>query len=176
MCASGVPASTAAATLTATYNNLDEVKALFEANKGQIAGVILEPVVGNGGFIPPSKEFLEGLREITKQEGALLCFDEVMTGFRIAKVRSGSSLVEYRMPMRTQTSNGNMTAWPNSCRKAGQIPRLWSMHVRRADLVYALRGHAWLSVRGVQVWCGVLCCAGLRSGVLRHHPRPDHHG
>ncbi len=91
MCVSGVPATTAAATLTATYNDLDAVKALFEANKGQIAGVILEPVVGNGGFIPPTKEFLQGLREITKQEGALLCFDEVMTGFRIAKVRSSAS-------------------------------------------------------------------------------------
>lgn len=53
------------------------VKKIFEANKNQIAGVILEPVVGNSGFIPPTKEFLEGLREITKKEGALLCFDEV---------------------------------------------------------------------------------------------------
>jgi glutamate-1-semialdehyde 2,1-aminomutase len=51
----------------------------------QIAGVILEPVVGNSGFIVPTKEFLTGLREMTKAEGALLCFDEVMTGFRIAK-------------------------------------------------------------------------------------------
>ncbi len=82
----GVPANVAAATLTATYNNLEEVKALFAANKGQIAGVILEPVVGNGGFIPPTQEFLQGLREVTQQEGALLCFDEVMTGFRISKV------------------------------------------------------------------------------------------
>jgi hypothetical protein len=54
-----VPASTAAATLTATYNDLESVKALFEANKGQIAGVILEPVVGNSGFIVPKKEFLQ---------------------------------------------------------------------------------------------------------------------
>ena len=81
----GVPASTAAATLNATYNDLDSVRALFAANKGEIAGVILEPVVGNSGFIVPTQEFLEGLREITKAEGALLCFDEVMTGFRIAK-------------------------------------------------------------------------------------------
>jgi len=81
----GVPANVAAATLTAKYNDLESVKALFAANKGQIAGVILEPVVGNSGFIPPTKEFLQGLREITKAEGALLCFDEVMTGFRIAK-------------------------------------------------------------------------------------------
>jgi len=81
----GVPESTAAATLTATYNDLDSVKKIFEANKGEIAGVILEPVVGNSGFIQPTQEFLEGLRQITKDEGALLCFDEVMTGFRVHK-------------------------------------------------------------------------------------------
>lgn len=81
----GVPASTAAATLTATYNDLESVRKIFEANKGEIAGVILEPVVGNSGFIVPTQEFLEGLREITKADGALLCFDEVMTGFRVAK-------------------------------------------------------------------------------------------
>ncbi|GIL77547.1 hypothetical protein Vretimale_2921 [Volvox reticuliferus] len=81
----GVPKSTAAATLTATYNNLESVKELFAANKGEIAGVILEPVVGNSGFIVPTKEFLQGLREICTAEGAVLCFDEVMTGFRIAK-------------------------------------------------------------------------------------------
>ena len=81
----GVPKETTAATLTATYNDLDSVKAVFEANKGEIAGVILEPVVGNSGFIPPTQEFLEGLRSLTQAEGSLLCFDEVMTGFRIAK-------------------------------------------------------------------------------------------
>mmetsp|Transcript_11148 Transcript_11148/g.19502 ORF Transcript_11148/g.19502 Transcript_11148/m.19502 type:complete len:466 (-) Transcript_11148:439-1836(-) len=81
----GVPASTAAATLTATYNSLDQVRALFAANKGEIAGLILEPVVGNGGFIQPTQEFLEGLREMCTAEGTVLCFDEVMTGFRIAK-------------------------------------------------------------------------------------------
>lgn len=81
----GVPATTAAATLTAQYNNLDSVKALLEANKNEIAGIILEPVVGNSGFIPPTKEFLEGLRALSTEHGAILCFDEVMTGFRIAK-------------------------------------------------------------------------------------------
>mmetsp|Transcript_80 Transcript_80/g.249 ORF Transcript_80/g.249 Transcript_80/m.249 type:complete len:469 (-) Transcript_80:371-1777(-) len=81
----GVPSGSTAGTLCATYNNMESVKAIFEANKGEIAGVILEPVVGNSGFIAPTQEFLEGLREITKAEGALLCFDEVMTGFRIAK-------------------------------------------------------------------------------------------
>ena len=63
----GVPAATAAATLTATYNDLDSVRAIFEANKGEIAGVILEPVVGNSGFIVPTQEFLDGLRQITKE-------------------------------------------------------------------------------------------------------------
>ena len=80
-----VCAPPSAGTLCATYNNIESVKALFEANKGEIAGVILEPVVGNSGFIPPTKEFLEELRELTTTEGALLCFDEVMTGFRISK-------------------------------------------------------------------------------------------
>ncbi|CAG9462500.1 unnamed protein product [Pedinophyceae sp. YPF-701] len=81
----GVPAEVAARTLTATYNNLDSVRSIFEANKDEIAGVILEPVVGNSGFIPPTQEFLEGLRTICDEEGAVLCFDEVMTGFRISK-------------------------------------------------------------------------------------------
>merc|ERR1719327_1771077 len=66
----GVPKETTAATLTATYNDLDSVKAVFEANKGEIAGVILEPVVGNSGFIPPTQEFLEGLRSLTSAEGS----------------------------------------------------------------------------------------------------------
>jgi glutamate-1-semialdehyde 2,1-aminomutase len=80
----GVPKATTAATLTAPYNDLEAVKALFAANPGEIAGVILEPVVGNAGFITPEPGFLEGLREITKDNGALLVFDEVMTGFRIS--------------------------------------------------------------------------------------------
>jgi glutamate-1-semialdehyde 2,1-aminomutase len=80
----GVPKSTASSTLTAPYNDLEAVKALFEENKDEIAGVILEPVVGNSGFIPPDAGFLEGLRVLTKENGALLVFDEVMTGFRIA--------------------------------------------------------------------------------------------
>ncbi|MEM6350511.1 MAG: glutamate-1-semialdehyde 2,1-aminomutase [Cyanobacteria bacterium P01_D01_bin.14] len=80
----GVPKSATAATLTAPYNDLEAVKALFEQNPGEISGVILEPVVGNSGFVPPVPGFLEGLREITKQHDALLVFDEVMTGFRIS--------------------------------------------------------------------------------------------
>ncbi len=80
----GVPKSTTADTLTAPYNDLEAVKALFAANPDSIAGVILEPVVGNAGFIVPDAGFLEGLRLITQEYGALLVFDEVMTGFRIA--------------------------------------------------------------------------------------------
>ena len=81
----GVPEASTATTLCATFNDLASVEAIFAANPGEIAGVILEPVVGNSGFIPPTQAFLEGLRAMTEKEGALLCFDEVMTGFRIAK-------------------------------------------------------------------------------------------
>ena len=80
----GVPKSTTNNTLTAPYNDLEAVKALFAQNPDSIAGVILEPVVGNSGFVTPDAGFLEGLREITKEYGALLVFDEVMTGFRIS--------------------------------------------------------------------------------------------
>ncbi|BAZ31374.1 glutamate-1-semialdehyde aminotransferase [Cylindrospermum sp. NIES-4074] len=80
----GVPKAATSSTLTAPFNDLEAVKALFEENRDEIAGVILEPVVGNAGFIPPDAGFLEGLRELTQEHGALLVFDEVMTGFRIA--------------------------------------------------------------------------------------------
>ncbi len=80
----GVPKAATADTLNAPYNNLEAVKKLFAENPDEIAGVILEPVVGNSGFVTPDVGFLEGLREITKDNGALLVFDEVMTGFRIA--------------------------------------------------------------------------------------------
>lgn len=73
----GVPEGSTAGTLCATYNDLDSVKAIFEANKGEIAGLILEPVVGNSGYIEPTQEFLEGLRSMCTEEGAVLCFDEV---------------------------------------------------------------------------------------------------
>ncbi|KAJ1495539.1 glutamate-1-semialdehyde-2,1-aminomutase, partial [Baffinella frigidus] len=81
----GVPKATAAITLTAEYNNLESVEVLIKANKEEgIAAIILEPVVGNAGFIVPTKEFLLGLRKICDDNGVLLVFDEVMTGFRIS--------------------------------------------------------------------------------------------
>jgi len=80
----GVPKAVTSTTLTAPYNDLEAVKQLFNENPGEIAGVILEPIVGNAGFIPPDGGFLEGLRVLTRENGALLVFDEVMTGFRIA--------------------------------------------------------------------------------------------
>ncbi len=80
----GVPAGAAQDTLIAPYNDLPAVEALFHANAGQIAAVIIEPVAGNMGVIPPAEGFLSGLRALTEREGALLIFDEVMTGFRVA--------------------------------------------------------------------------------------------
>lgn len=78
----GVPAAATKGTMVATYNDLASVEAILKATP--VAAVILEPVVGNSGFIKPTKEFLVGLRELTTKYGALLVFDEVMTGFRIA--------------------------------------------------------------------------------------------
>jgi glutamate-1-semialdehyde 2,1-aminomutase len=80
----GVPDAVAHLTLALPYNNLVAVESAFGAHSGAIAGVILEPVVGNAGCIPPADGFLEGLRQITSREGALLIVDEVMTGFRLA--------------------------------------------------------------------------------------------
>ncbi|WP_430810586.1 MULTISPECIES: glutamate-1-semialdehyde 2,1-aminomutase [unclassified Carboxylicivirga] len=81
----GVTKSTAKDTLTADYNNIESVCQLFQDHPDQIAAVIVEPVAGNMGVVPPSKDFLEGLRELTSRNGALLIFDEVITGFRLAK-------------------------------------------------------------------------------------------
>ena len=80
----GVPADFAKYTLTAAYNNLDEVKELVAANKGELACIILEPIAGNMGCVAPQPGFLEGLRSICDAEGIVLIIDEVMTGFRVA--------------------------------------------------------------------------------------------
>lgn len=81
----GVPAELSKLTLTAPFNDLDAVEAIFRAHPGRVAAVILEPVVGNAGFIPPVDGFFQGLRRLTEEDGALLVFDEVMTGFRVAR-------------------------------------------------------------------------------------------
>ncbi|MEM1259665.1 MAG: glutamate-1-semialdehyde 2,1-aminomutase [Bacteroidota bacterium] len=81
----GVTKGTAKDTLLAQYNDLEGVKALVNTNQGEIAAIILEPVAGNMGCIIPKDDFIKGLRELCTQEGILLLFDEVMTGFRLAK-------------------------------------------------------------------------------------------
>jgi glutamate-1-semialdehyde 2,1-aminomutase len=81
----GVPAAFTQHTLVLPYNDIDAVKAAFGANKDQIAGVIVEPVPGNAGLYLPKPGYLESLRGVTRANGALLIFDEVMTGFRLAR-------------------------------------------------------------------------------------------
>ncbi|HLW20130.1 MAG TPA: glutamate-1-semialdehyde 2,1-aminomutase [Cyclobacteriaceae bacterium] len=80
----GVTKGTAKDTLLAPFNDLDAVKALVDANKGEVAAIILEPVAGNMGLVLPKDGFLKGLRTLADQEGIVLIFDEVMTGFRLA--------------------------------------------------------------------------------------------
>jgi glutamate-1-semialdehyde 2,1-aminomutase len=81
----GVTQGTAKDTLLASFNDIQNVKALLEANKNEIAAIIIEPVAGNMGCIPPKNGFLEDLRKVCDEHGTLLVFDEVMTGFRLAK-------------------------------------------------------------------------------------------
>jgi glutamate-1-semialdehyde 2,1-aminomutase len=81
----GITQGTANDTLTAPYNNLEAVQQLLNANKGEVAALIVEPVAGNMGLVTPAPGFLEGLRSMCTQEGIVLIFDEVMTGFRLAK-------------------------------------------------------------------------------------------
>jgi glutamate-1-semialdehyde 2,1-aminomutase len=80
----GVPEEIARLTHALPYNDLAAVEAAFDAHPDEIAAVILEPIVGNAGCIPPAPGYLHGLRELTQREGALLIIDEVMTGFRVA--------------------------------------------------------------------------------------------
>lgn len=81
----GVPSAVASDTLVAQFNDLESVEALFRKYPDQIAGLIVEPVAGNMGVVPPQPGFLEGLRKLTNEHGTILIFDEVMTGFRVHK-------------------------------------------------------------------------------------------
>jgi glutamate-1-semialdehyde 2,1-aminomutase len=89
----GVPKAVAAQTLLAPYNDLESVREIMSAQGGEVAAILVEPVAGNMGFVPPAEGFLEGLRETCDRSGSLLVFDEVMTGFRVAwggyQVRAG---------------------------------------------------------------------------------------
>ncbi len=80
----GVSAATSQQTVLARFNDLDDVNRCFREHAGEIAAIILEPVAGNMGVVPPRPGFLAGVRELTERHGALLIFDEVMTGFRVA--------------------------------------------------------------------------------------------
>ena len=80
----GVPAGMASGTIVVEFNDLEAVRTAFRVHPGRIAAVIVEPVAANVGVIPPAGGFLEGLREVTAADGALLVFDEVITGFRVA--------------------------------------------------------------------------------------------
>ncbi len=90
----GIPESYASQTLVAEYNDLDSVTRFFAEFAEDVAAVIVEPVAGNMGVVPPSQGFLEGLRRLTRLNGALLIFDEVITGFRVA---SGGAQAAYRV-------------------------------------------------------------------------------
>jgi glutamate-1-semialdehyde 2,1-aminomutase len=89
----GVPKAVAAQTLLAPYNDLEAVRRAMDESGGDVAAILVEPVAGNMGFVPPADGFLEGLREVCDRSGSLLIFDEVMTGFRVAwggyQVRAG---------------------------------------------------------------------------------------
>jgi glutamate-1-semialdehyde 2,1-aminomutase len=97
----GVNPSVAADTLTAAYNDLAGVRAIFEANPGEIAALIVEPVAANMGLVLPQPGFLEGLREITAEHGTVLIFDEVMSGFRVGGIGGAQGYYNIKPDMTT---------------------------------------------------------------------------
>src|SRR5271163_5117904 len=81
----GIPAALAALTLALPFNDAEALRLAFERNKGEIAAVIVEPIPANAGLIPPAPGYLETMRKLCTEHGTLLIFDEVMTGFRLAR-------------------------------------------------------------------------------------------
>jgi glutamate-1-semialdehyde 2,1-aminomutase len=134
----GVPAETVMHTLALPYNDLAAVEAAFASHEGQIACVILEPVVGNAGTIVPTAGYLKGLREITRKHGALLIFDEVMTGFRLsaggAQELFGFSTGEDKPDLTTLgkiVGGGLPVAYLGDERRLWTILRRWGLCTKR---------------------------------------------
>ena len=96
-------------TLVAPYNDLDSVQELVREHKDQVAAIIIEPFVGNGNFIRPTQAFIQGLRTLCDDEGILLVFDEVMTGFRVALSSAQESWVL------NQTCPHSVRSWVEVC-------------------------------------------------------------
>ena len=109
----GVTRGAAADTLVAAYNDLDSVQRVFDANRDQIAAVIVEPIAGNMGVVPPADGFLRALREVCTADGALLIFDEVISGFR-----ASAPAARRRWPACALTSRASARSSAAGCRSA----------------------------------------------------------
>jgi glutamate-1-semialdehyde 2,1-aminomutase len=164
----GVPAAMTADTLTLPYNDMAAVESLFAAQGEQIACVILEPVVGNMGCVPPEPDFLAGLRAITRRYDALLIFDEVMTGYRLAL---GGAQERYSV-MPDMTTLGKIVG--------GGLPL--GAYGGRADIMDAVApvGPVYqagtLSGNPVAVTAGLAMLALLQAGQAEIYPTLERHG
>jgi glutamate-1-semialdehyde 2,1-aminomutase len=174
----GVPASFARETVVLPYNDRAALAAAFAANPGQIAGVIIEPYCGNVGFIMPDAGYLAYLREITAQHGTVLIFDEVMTGFRIAKggVQEREAIVP-TSPVSAKSSAavcpsepsvGGPTSWiisPRSVRfirpaRSAATRSPWPPASRALQLLAELDPYARLDARPPVARCRARRCQG----------------
>ncbi len=115
----GVPTALAALTFIARYNDLESVARIFDSESNRVAAVIVEPVAGNMGVVPPVEGFLQGLRELCRANGAILVFDEVMTGFRVSRRRSSGALWRRCRPHDAREGDWRRTSRRSLRRKAG---------------------------------------------------------